>query len=41
MSHDDSANDPMNFVKNMWGNMGFSLPGMVTPTLMSKKSKSG
>jgi hypothetical protein len=22
----------MNFVKNMWGNMGFSLPGMVTPT---------
>ena len=32
MSHDDSANDPMNFVKNMWGNMGFSLPGMVTPT---------
>lgn len=32
MSHDNSANDPMNFVKNMWGNMGFSLPGMVTPT---------
>ena len=32
MSHDSSANDPMNFVKNMWGNMGFSLPGMVTPT---------
>lgn len=32
MSHDDSTNDPMNFVKNMWGNMGFSLPGMVTPT---------
>jgi hypothetical protein len=32
MSHDDSTNDPMNFVKNMWGHMGFSLPGMVTPT---------
>lgn len=32
MSNDSSANDPMNFVKNMWGNMGFSLPGMVTPT---------
>jgi hypothetical protein len=32
MSHDNSTNDPMNFVKNMWGNMGFSLPGMVTPT---------
>lgn len=27
------ANDPLNFVKSMWGNMGFSLPGMVTPTL--------
>jgi hypothetical protein len=26
-------NDPLSFVKNMWGNMGFSLPGMVTPTL--------
>ena len=32
MSNDNNANDPMNFVKNMWGNMGFSLPGMVTPT---------
>jgi hypothetical protein len=32
MSNDNSVNDPMNFVKNMWGNMGFSLPGMVTPT---------
>lgn len=26
-------NDPMEFFKGMWGNMGFSLPGMVTPTL--------
>ncbi len=25
--------DPMDFLKNMWGNMGFALPGMVTPTL--------
>lgn len=30
----DSQNqDPFDFVKNMWGNMGFPLPGMVTPTL--------
>lgn len=28
-----SQNDPMEFLKNMWGNMGFSLPGMVTPTM--------
>ncbi|MBS1189164.1 MAG: hypothetical protein H6R10_956 [Rhodocyclaceae bacterium] len=27
-----NPNDPMNFVRNMWGNMGFSLPGMVAPT---------
>ena len=26
------ANDPLNFMRNMWGNMGFSLPGMVAPT---------
>ena len=25
--------DPLDFIKNMWGNMGFTLPGMVTPTL--------
>lgn len=24
--------DPLEFVRNMWGNMGFSLPGMVVPT---------
>lgn len=41
MSHDDSANDPMNFVKNMWGNMGFSCPAWSPRLLMSKKSKSG
>jgi hypothetical protein len=28
-----SQTDPMEFLKSMWGNMGFSLPGMVTPTL--------
>jgi len=28
-----TQNDPMEFLKNMWGNMGFSLPGMVTPTV--------
>ena len=25
--------EPLDFLKNMWGSMGFSLPGMVTPTL--------
>ncbi len=29
----ETLNDPMDFIKNMWGNMGFSLPGMVTPTV--------
>ena len=29
----ETPQDPLEFVKNMWGNMGFSLPGMVTPTL--------
>ena len=33
MSQETNANDPLQFMKNMWGNMGFSLPGMVTPTL--------
>ncbi len=28
-----NENDPLEFIKTMWGNMGFSLPGMVTPTL--------
>src|SRR5689334_19336841 len=27
------AQDPLDFIKNMWGNMGFGLPGMVTPTI--------
>jgi hypothetical protein len=29
----ENNNDPMEFFKNMWGNMGFALPGMVTPTV--------
>lgn len=29
---DDQIHDPLNFMRNMWGNMGFNLPGMVTPT---------
>ncbi|APR04587.1 PhaM family polyhydroxyalkanoate granule multifunctional regulatory protein [Thauera chlorobenzoica] len=33
MSHEQKAQDPLEFVRGMWSNMGFSLPGMVTPTL--------
>ena len=33
MSHEHKAQDPLEFVRGMWSNMGFSLPGMVTPTL--------
>lgn len=29
---DEQIHDPLNFMRNMWGNMGFSLPGMVAPT---------
>ena len=25
--------DPMSFMKNLWGGNGFTLPGMVTPSL--------
>ena len=25
-------NDPLGFMRNMWSQMGFNLPGMVTPT---------
>lgn len=28
----ESAGDPLNFMRNLWGNMGFSLPGMAAPT---------
>lgn len=33
MSTENKAQDPMEFMRNMWSKMGFSLPGMVTPTL--------
>ena len=33
MSNDQNAQDPLEFVRGMWNQMGFSLPGMVTPTL--------
>ena len=29
---DEQVHDPLNFMRNLWGNMGFSLPGMVAPT---------
>lgn len=32
MSSENPA-DPMEFLKTLWGSMGFSLPGMVAPTL--------
>lgn len=33
MSQDQNAQDPLEFVRGMWNNMGFTLPGMVAPTL--------
>ncbi|HEY5762394.1 MAG TPA: PhaM family polyhydroxyalkanoate granule multifunctional regulatory protein [Rhodocyclaceae bacterium] len=33
MAGTQNDNDPMNFVRNLWGNVGFNLPGMVTPTM--------
>lgn len=37
MSEDKTAGgappDPLEFLKSMWGGMGFTVPGMVTPTL--------
>ncbi|MFZ4538765.1 PhaM family polyhydroxyalkanoate granule multifunctional regulatory protein [Propionivibrio sp.] len=32
MSNSSASNDPLDFTRNLWGKMGFSLPGMVTPT---------
>jgi hypothetical protein len=29
---DNQVHDPLNFMRSMWGNMGFTLPGMVAPT---------
>ncbi len=33
MSDEHKAQDPLEFVRGMWSNLGFSLPGMITPTL--------
>ena len=33
MTTEHAAHDPLEFVRSMWSRMGFSLPGMVTPTL--------
>ncbi|MDR2208528.1 MAG: hypothetical protein LBE22_06110 [Azoarcus sp.] len=33
MTTNTMAHDPLEFVRDMWGRMGFALPGMVTPTL--------
>lgn len=33
MSTENNAQDPLEFMRSMWSKMGFSLPGMVTPTL--------
>ncbi len=33
VSNDKSTQDPLEFIRGMWSNMGFPLPGMMTPTL--------
>ncbi|HJV27590.1 MAG TPA: PhaM family polyhydroxyalkanoate granule multifunctional regulatory protein [Aromatoleum sp.] len=33
MQNQNNAQDPLQFVRGMWSSMGFSLPGLVTPTL--------
>ncbi|MEK7736356.1 MAG: PhaM family polyhydroxyalkanoate granule multifunctional regulatory protein [Pseudomonadota bacterium] len=33
MTDPSQPQDPLEFLKSMWGGMGFPLPGMVTPTL--------
>ncbi len=33
MSATPPNSDPIEFMKSLWGNMGFPLPGMVTPTV--------
>ncbi len=32
MTTNSPPNNPLEFAQNLWGKMGFSLPGMVTPT---------
>lgn len=33
MSAENQHADPLEFLKGMWGSMGFAVPGMVTPTM--------
>lgn len=33
MSDASGSTDPLEFMKNLWGQMGFTVPGMVVPTL--------
>ena len=33
MATETKENDPLAFMRNLWSTMGFSLPGMVSPTL--------
>lgn len=33
MSNESQGQDSLEFLKSLWGNLGFSLPGMVTPTV--------
>ena len=33
MALETKENDPLSFMRNLWSTMGFSLPGMVSPTL--------
>jgi hypothetical protein len=33
MSNESQGQDSLEFLKSMWSSMGFSLPGMVTPTV--------
>jgi hypothetical protein len=33
MSSESGSVDPLEFMKNLWGQMGFAVPGMVAPTL--------
>lgn len=33
MAQETNTQDPLEFVRGMWSNMGFNLPGMVAPTL--------
>jgi len=32
MTTDNTTSDPLEFLKAMWGGMGFAVPGMATPT---------